>query len=171
VTPWTEAAPTVTSGAKIHAGAFQVADPRIHCRPRAGAYRVLRWDEAAATITGSLAVDNGAAAIADPRLRPDRQPPFTPLIIAADNTWHRPLTTLELGVLQSFPAMIDGKPLKLAGDSHTRWREAIGNAVPPLAALHIAAQLLRALLISALGAFEMSNNPVWVAPHRMAYVA
>ena len=171
VTPWTEAAPTVISGAKIHAGAFQVADPRIHCRPRAGAYRVLRWDEAAATITGSLAVDNGAAAIADPRLRPDRPPPFTPLIIAADNTWHRPLTTLELAVLQSFPAMIDGKPLKLAGDSHTRWREAIGNAVPPLAALHIAAQLLRALLISALGAFEMSNNPVWVGPHRMAYVA
>jgi site-specific DNA-cytosine methylase len=160
VTPWTEAAPTVISGAKIHAGAFQVADPRIHCRPRAGAYRVLRWDEAAATITGSLAIDNGAAAIADPRLRADRPPPFTPLIIAADNTWHRPLTTLELAVLQSFPAMIDGKPLVLAGTSHTRWREAIGNAVPPLAALHIAAQLLRALLISALGAFEMSNNPV-----------
>lgn len=171
VTAWDKPAETVTGGAKIHAGAFQVADPRINCRPRAGAYRVLRWDEAAATITGSLAIDNGAAAIADPRLRADRPPPFTPLIIAADNTWHRPLTTLELGVLQSFPAMIDGKPLVLAGTSHTRWREAIGNAVPPLAALHIAAQLLRALLISALGAFEMSNSPVWVAPHRMAYVA
>ena len=93
VTPWTESAPTVTSGAKIHAGAFQIADPRLGCAPRAGAYRVLRWDEAAATITGSLGIDNGAAAVADPRLDPDKPPPWTPIIVAADGTWHRPLTT------------------------------------------------------------------------------
>ena len=164
VTPWTESAPTITAGAKIHAGAFQVADPRIGCTPRAGAYRVLRWEDAAATITGSLAVDNGAAAVADPRLDPDRPPPFTPLIIAADGTWHRPLTTLELAALQGFPVAIDGKPLVLAGTSHTRWRQAIGNAVPPPAAHAIAGQLLRALLMSKLGAFALDSSPVWVGP-------
>jgi site-specific DNA-cytosine methylase len=152
VTPWTEPAPTVTGGAKIHAGAFQVADPRVQewlarseaidwlqfgCAPRAGAYGVLRWDEAAATITGSADVDNGRAAVADPRLRADRPPPFTPIIIAADGTWHRPLTTLELGALQGFPTVVDGRPLVLSGDSHTGWRERIGNAVPPWDLVHV----------------------------------
>jgi hypothetical protein len=73
----------VTSGAKIHAGAFQVADPRISTHPR---YRIM-------TLAEALALDLAA----------DRPPPFIPIIIAADGTWHRPLTTLELAVLQSFP--------------------------------------------------------------------
>lgn len=86
------------------------------------------------------------------------------MIIAADGTWHRPLTTLELAALQGFPVLVDGKPLVLAGTSHTRWREAIGNAVPPPAALAIGEQLLRALLIAKLGAFALDSNPVWVSP-------
>jgi len=186
VTPWTEPSPTVTGSAKIHAGAFQVADPRVQdwlvraesidwlrfrCTPRAGAYGVLRWEEAAATITGWMDVDNSRASVADPRVNPDRPPPFTPIIIAEDGTWHRPLTTLELAVLQSLPAVIGGKPLVLAGDSHTRWREAIGNMVPPAAAEKIAEQLLRALLIAKLGAFALGSSPVWVAPSAMAVVA
>lgn len=187
VTPWSSPAPTVTSRAKIHSGAFQVADPRVQewlaradtiewlsfgCKPRPGAYGVLRWDEAAATITGSMSVDNGRASIADPRLgwdvNPDRPPPFTPVIIAADGTWHRPLTTLELAVLQSLPAIVDGKPLVLAGTSHTRWREAIGNMVPPDAARAVGNQLLRALLLAHLGAFELDNNEIWVSPPELA---
>lgn len=164
VTPWTEPAPTITGGAKIHAGAFQVADPRVGCSPRAGAYRVLRWEEAAGTITGALSIDNGPAAVADPRIDPDRPPPFTPMIIAADGTWHRPLTTLELAALQGFPLHVGGEPLVLAGRSHTRWRAAIGNAVPPPAAEAIAVQLLTALLVSKLGAFAMSSHAVWVGP-------
>lgn len=186
VTPWTEPAPVITAGAKIHSGAFQVSDPRVQewlartetidwfrfgCAPRPGAYGVLRWNEAAATITGSMHLDNGRAAVADPRVNPDRPPPFTPIIIAADGTWHRPLTTLELAVLQSLPAEIDGKPLVLAGDSHTRWREAIGNMVPPKAAQKIGDQLLRALLIAKLGAFALGNSPVWVAPSARAVIA
>lgn len=186
VTPWTEPAPTVTGRAKIHAGAFQVADPRVRewlaraesidwlrfgCAPRSGAYGVLRWDEAAATITGSMDVDNGRAAVADPRVNPDRPPPFTPIIVAADGTWHRPLTTLELAALQGFPVSVAGKPLVLAGVSHTGWRERIGNAVPPPAARAIGEQLLRALLIAKLGAFVLDNNPVWVAPSARAVIA
>lgn len=151
VTAWTEAAPTVTSGAKIHAGAFQVADPRCAA---AGLYRIL-------TLAEALALD----------LPLDKAPPWIPVIIAADGTWHRPLTTLEIAVLQSLPERIDGAPLVLAGTSHTRWREAIGNAVPPAAALAIAEQLLQALLLSSLGAFALSNEEVWVAPMREGLAA
>lgn len=151
VTPWTEPAPTVTSGAKIHAGAFQVADPRI---PNGHRYRIM-------TLAEALALD----------LPLDKAPPFIPIIIAADGTWHRPLTTLELAVLQSFPALFRGAPLVLAGKGHTRWREAIGNAVPPDAARAIGEQLLRSLLLSSLGAFALDNNEVWVAPHARALIA
>jgi site-specific DNA-cytosine methylase len=148
VTPWTSPAPTVTSGAKIHAGAFQVADPRVSANAR---YRIL-------TLAEAMELD----------LDPDRPAPFIPLIIAADGTWHRPLTTLELAVLQSFPATIDGVPLVLTGKSHTRWRLGIGNAVPPAAALAVGNQLVRALLLATLGAFTLSNDEIWVSPAQEA---
>ena len=151
VTSWNEPAPTVTSGAKIHAGAFQVADPRIVERLN---YRLLTLDEA-------LDLD----------LPLDKAPPFIPVIVAADGTWHRPLTTLELAVLQSFPHLFDGKPLVLAGKSHTRWRLGIGNAVPPAAALNIGNQLLDALLLATLGTFALNNNDIWVSPTQEAMVA
>lgn len=145
VTAWDKPSPTVTSGAKIHAGAFQVADPRAARLP---SYRVFTLDEA----------------IAYRDTKPDKSPPFIPVIIAADGTWHRPLTTLELAVIQSFPAILDGAPLVLAGKSHTRWREGIGNAVPPDAAEAVAVQMLRVLLVSELGMFVLDSNPIWVAP-------
>ena len=184
VTPWDATAPTVTAGAKIHAGAFQVADPRSFlCSPRAGAYRVLRWDQAAGTVTGALGIDNGPAAVADPRLpafrwasaeeiaeaeaSPDRAPSFVPIIIAPDGTWHRPLTTLELAALQSLPLHdVDGAPIVLDGTSHTRWRKAIGNMVPPDSAEKVGDQVLLALLRSDLGVFALSCEPVWVTPYR-----
>lgn len=161
---WDQPSTTVAGESRPSNGSYAVSDPRLGCEPRRGAYRVLRWDEAAATITGSLGVDNGAAAVADPRLDPDKPPPFTPIIIAEDGTWHRPLTTLELAALQGFPTVIDGKPLVLAGKSHTRWREAIGNAVPPPAAQAVGEQLLRSLLLSTLGLFALSAESVWVQP-------
>lgn len=168
VADWGAASSTVTAESRPSNGKFSVADPRLGCEPRAGAYRVLSWDEAAATITGSLNIDNGAAAIADPRIDPDRPPPFTPLIIAADGTWHRPLTTLELAALQGLPLVHCGRPLKLAGSSHTRWREAIGNLIPPPSARAVGDQLLLALLVSKLGAWTMSPNEIWVAPEEEA---
>lgn len=190
VTPWDQAAPTVTAGAKIHAGAFQVADPRpFLCSPRAGAYRVLRWDQATGTVTGALSIDNGPAAVADPRIpyairwataeeiaeaeeHPDRSPPFIPIIIAADGTWHRPLTTFELWALQSGPLRdADGRPVVLDGTSHTRWRMAIGNMVPVDAATPISEQFLTSLLRSDLGVFALSAEAVWVAPTAEARVA
>ena len=183
VTAWDQPGPTVTSQAKIHTGAFQVADPRQFARPpRGGAYKVLRWDQAAGTVTGALSIDNGPAAVADPRgmfvagtaediaaaeAKPGAAPTFVPVIIAADGTWHRPLTTYELLALQGFPLVdAEGRPIVLDGTSHTRWRMAIGNAVPPPAAEAVGEQLLLALLRSDLGLFALSAAPVWVTPYR-----
>ena len=58
-----------------------------------------------------------------------------------------------------------GAPLKLAGSGHTRWRDAIGNAIPPSKAEAVGEQLLLALFVAKLGAFALSANLIWVAPH------
>lgn len=167
VLPWTAPSPTVAGKSHPGNGAYAVADPRLNCTPRNGAYGVLSWDEAAKTITGSAAMDNGTFAVADPRKPP---PGVVPVIIAADGTWHRPLTTLELAVLQGFPAEHAGAPLKLHGSSSSAWRERIGNAVPPPAAKAIGERMLATLLQSDLEAFSlaMPDSSVWVEPERYA---
>ena len=97
-----------------------------------------------------------------------KAPPIAPVILAADGTWHRPLTTIELAVLQGLPAEHRGAPLKLAGTS-SRQREGIGNAVPVQAAQAIAEQMLLTLLSSDLQAFALSSGgAVWVAPEKEA---
>ena len=87
-----------------------------------------------------------------------------PVIIALDGTWHRPLTTLELAVLQGFPlVMPDGSPLRLAGNSDARWRERIGNAVPPPAAEAIAEEILLSFLASEIkDEWQLSAKGIWV---------
>ncbi|MBX3203204.1 MAG: DNA cytosine methyltransferase, partial [Labilithrix sp.] len=155
-----EPSPTVAGGSYPGQGAYSVSDPRLKCKPRAGAWGVLGWREAAATITGHARVDNGRFAIGDPR----KPPPFLPVIIAEDGTWHRPLTTLELAALQSIPTIVRGAPLKLAGNTVRGWRERIGNAVPTDTAEAIAGQMLVALLQAKLGAFALSAGAVWVRP-------
>lgn len=160
VLEWTEPAGTITGNARPSTGRFSVADLRIKCKPRDGAYGVLSWEEAAGAITGHAKIDNGRFAVADPRKPPD----FTPIIIAADGTWHRPLTTLELAALQDLPTEIDGKPLVLDGSSVSAWRERIGNALPPGTAREIGVRVLVALLQHVLEAFALSSGDldVWV---------
>lgn len=161
ILPWDKPSPTVAGGSYPGQGAYSVADPRLDCAPRAGTYGVLGWEEAAATITGHARVDNGRFAVADPR----KPPPFTPIIIAEDGTWHRPLTTLELAALQSLPTVVRGEPLKLAGNTVRGWRERIGNAVPVDTAKAIAEQMLVALLGASVGSFLLSAaGGVWVEP-------
>lgn len=176
---WDEASFTIHGKAHIGTGAYAVADARVPSEPRNGAYGVIAWDEAAKTVTGAGAIDNGPWAIADERF-PDapplivienvRKPPSAvPVIIAADGTWHRPITTLELAALQSIPTEIDGKPLVLAGTSSTAWRERIGNAVPPKAAKRIAEQMLIALVEEAEGTMLLrGDGAVWVRPEAIA---
>jgi site-specific DNA-cytosine methylase len=166
VRAWDQPALTVIGATRPGSGAQAIADPRLTCSPRRGAYGVLRWDQAASTIGASLEIDNGRAAVADPRIpsNPRRAPDFTPIIVAADGTWHRPLTTLELAALQGFPTELRGGPFVLDGDSSTAWRERIGNAIPPPSAQAIASEMLLALLASRIQTYRMSGEPIWVEP-------
>lgn len=165
VNAWDEVASTITGAARPNNGAISISDPRFTCSPRAGTMGVQAWDESATTVTATGDVHSGAAAVADPRIPADTdRPDSPPVIISLDGTWHRPLTTLELAALQGLPLFVNGKPLKLAGNSDRIWREHIGNMVPPDAAQVIAEQALLALLASTVGAWTMSANDIWVAP-------
>lgn len=163
---WEEEASTVTGALRPNNGAISIADPRFGCSARNEVMGVQSWDEPGKTVTGSDDIHSGSAAVADPRILKDNEtldPP--PVIIALDGTWHRPLTTVELAALQGFPIMINGQPLKLAGNSDARWREAIGNAVPPPAAKAMAKVVLYALLVASAGiTWEMSAEEIWVSP-------
>jgi site-specific DNA-cytosine methylase len=87
------------------------------------------------------------------------------IILAADGTWHRPLTPLELARLQDLPAMVNGLPLQLAGSSISAIVERIGNAVPSGAARGIAEQMLLCLVSSDVGAGMLPvGGKVWVSP-------
>lgn len=162
VLEWTDAIGAVCGETSPTNGRFAVADLRFKGEYYRGTYGVLSWEDAAGTITGNARVDCGRFCIADPR----KPPPEVPIIIAADGTWHRPLTTLELAALQGLPTEVDGKPLTLSGKSISAWRERIGNAVPPPAAKAIAEKMLVALLESDLGAMALAgtDTPVWVEP-------
>lgn len=170
VMPWDRIANTVTGATRPNNGAISVADPRLTCSCRNGSYGVMKWNETAKTVTGAGDIHAGSAAVADPRIFKDTEvldPP--PIIIALDGTWHRPLTTLELAVLQSLdPVMPDGSPLKLAGNSDARWRERIGNMVPKHAAQAIAEEILFSFLASeAKEEFRLTTAGIWVAPGRV----
>ncbi len=162
VADWSEPTSAITGSASPTGsnGIAAVADPRIAlgCEPRAGAYGVVPWDAAAAAVTGSAGVDNGPFSVADPR----DVPAEPPIIRAPDGTWHRPMTTLDLAALQGLPATLDGEPLRLAGRSHAKWRERIGNAVPVGAGQAIAESILLALLAGALGTWTLGSTGIWV---------
>ena len=111
-----------------------------------------------------MRIINSPAAISDPRIPTDTES-GTWIIVAEDGTWHRPLTTLELAALQSLPLTLpDGTPLTLSGNSDARWREAIGNMVPPDAAEAIAGQILPSLMASRMGEWYLGTTGIWVMP-------
>ncbi|WP_232335203.1 DNA cytosine methyltransferase [Thermoactinomyces sp. CICC 10520] len=134
---------------------------QLGCKPRSGTYGIIRWNEPAPTVTGSADIHAGTAAVADPR-NPEMNE--KKLILGKDGTWHRPLTTLELAALQGFPTILNGKPLELAGKNEQRWRERIGNAVPPQAAQAIAETMLRTLMPAKEKEWVMAAEPIWVQP-------
>ena len=98
------------------------------------------------------------------------------VLISEDGTWHRPLTTLELAILQAFPAEHKGKALDLgvpagsrgrgpkADQAVTAQREVIGNAVPPAVARAMAEQMLLSLTVAngAVASMGDFGTPVWV---------
>lgn len=164
ISQWDEVSRTVTGAMRPNNGAISIQDPRLGCKCRDGTMGVQDWNTPGKTVTGTGDVHSGAAAVADPRIPQDSEQGIW-VIIAEDGTWHRPLTTWELMALQGFPLyMPDGKPVVLAGKSDAKWRERIGNAVPPPAAQAIGEQILRTLLLIALGTWELSANGIWVRP-------
>lgn len=137
-------------------GASNVADPRFKCTQRAGTMEVMTWDKSANIYSGS-------AAVADPRIPAENESGVW-IIISTDNTWHRPLTTFELAILQGLPTTIHGKPLVLSGKSDASWRERIGNMVPVQAATAIANQMLMAMLPTLKDEIVLGITPIWVIP-------
>ncbi|MGI6550146.1 MAG: DNA cytosine methyltransferase [Syntrophomonadales bacterium] len=164
VIDWDDPAPTVRSAGRVVNAPISVADPRLSCEPRNGTMGVQPWNQPSKTIIGSGDIHAGAAAVADPRIPKDTEvldPP--PIIIALDGTWHRPLTTLELVALQGFPIILaNGQPLQLAGNSDARWRERIGNAVPPPTARAIGEEILLALMSAKDNLWMLSSAGIWV---------
>lgn len=162
VQSWDEPSGTVIGGAGVSNGALNVADPRKWSG--AGNYGVMEWDEPSKTVTASGDIHAGTSAVADPRIpNPDDRGIY--IIIAADGTWHRPITTYEMAMLQGAPrTMRDGTPFELVDCSDGKAREYIGNMVPIQTATAIGNSLLETLMPNMLGDVHwgFSNLMIWV---------
>jgi site-specific DNA-cytosine methylase len=120
-----------------YVGPWWSSDPRIPANPRL----VVRWRQSDL----------------------DHAPTYLPVIPGrGDGSWHRPITLLERAALQGIPARVNGKPLELDG-TLSQVAKHIGNAVPKGAALAIAVEILRTLVLASTGAFMLSSGGgVWV---------
>lgn len=155
---WEQPVLSVIGRTQPDSGAQSVCEPRVTTL-RNGMYGVISWQQASATVLGRAKVDSGPFSVADPRTGK----PLPLIIIAADGTWHRPITTLEMAALQAIPTTIKGKPLVLAGTSSGAWRERIGNAIPVDAGKAIGASCLKALLCTSLGTWTLDGDSgLWV---------
>lgn len=190
VNDWHGPAHTVVGEGSVQNTWASTADPRLSCAPYATAYGVEDWDDNAGTVAGAARHDNGAWAVADPRwpvpthdveqaeegllvvvgpeldLKSRRSANPVPIIRSLDGTWHRPLTTLELAVLQGFPAQVNSEWLQLDGGCQKEWRKRIGNAVPPPAAEAIARECMEVLQASEEGTYRLRGEAVWVEQER-----
>ena len=200
VTDFSDTAKVVTGAVHPAGGALSVADPRPiglsaggrdqHGYNSQAHYGVLGWDDTSVAVPGYAKYDRGKWSVADPRLAEPEPLAALPApndrviarIIAADGTWHRPFTTLELAALQSLfdPEQVFRfdpdrdtwsmvQPFDLEGSSDAQKREWIGNAVPSAAAQGMAEEIGEALLLAKLGeTFTLSDKAIWVSPLRMA---
>lgn len=176
VTRYDHASNTVIAASTTGDGAFAIADPRTGLqRTKKDSYNtvkhygVIPWDSFTGVVSGASRHDNGSWSVADPRPNyqqdinalPKENDRLIAVIEALDGTWHRPFTTLELAALQGLVSEDD--QLLLSGNSHTSWRERIGNMVPPTAAKAIADVMGETLLLAWSGeTFTLSSTPVWV---------
>jgi site-specific DNA-cytosine methylase len=155
----------------------RIADPRLGCEPRNGAYGVVGWAEPSHTVLAHHSHDNTAGSVADPRVPEVVGPPFAidsrspchMVIEAADGTWHRPMTTLELAALQGFPVWDDATGwLELDGESHEQWRTWIGDAIPIDTAEAMFRAAIEALTEARDGFRLVGDGGIWVRPERLA---
>lgn len=172
VSEWDEASNTIIGGGKgVQGGWLSVADPRPGlASARTGQYRtaghygVVPWSEHSNAITGSGGHDNGSNNVADPRL-PEPAEKLGCIIVAEDNTWHRPFTTLEVAALQSIFDPEAYQHFQLYGRGDGELRTWIGNAIPRAAAKAMAEQFGQALLLAITGqTLILTASSVWVQP-------
>lgn len=187
VARYDEPAPTVTGSDRVGSGALSVADPRPACLKgdgdaykTQGHYGVVGWTEPSGAVPAFAKNNNGSWSVADPREAPIDAPavelpkPNERLvcrIVALDDTWHRPFTTLELAALQSLfdPEEVFTAGFDLDGTSDATKREWIGNAVPSAAARGMAETIGETLLLAELGeTFTLSSRGIWVKPLALA---
>ena len=171
---WEQASAAIIAHASIHNFPSQLADPRVECSPRAGTMGVEDWAVPSHAVIGQHVIGKARAAVADPRVPEivgepidldDKRPGYI-VIRAADGTWHRPMTTLELATLQGLPPKLGDSWLELDGNAQSGWRERIGNMVPPPAAEAIATSCLATLVAVAAGRWTLDGNPIWVREQR-----
>lgn len=169
VSAWDKPSTTIIGQTDIQAGALSVSDPRLDCSPRSGCMEVQDWNKPGKTVFASMDVYSGTAAVADPRI-PEETESGVWLIISEDGSWHRPITTFEMAMLQGLPQhFTDGSPLIFAGNSDKKWREHIGNMVPPPAACAMATSMLETMLPNILlnqWHWDVDGNAVWVRPEQ-----
>lgn len=161
-----DASKAIRGHSRIMQSASSIADPRLSCKPRSGTMGVQKWDKTAKTVIANGNIHASAAAVADPRIPGDRESGVW-VIIAEDGTWHRPLTTYELAMLQGFDTHLkDGRPFQLENCNDAKAREYIGNAVPKQSATAMGNVILIALASAEQGLnFELSWEQVWVTPN------
>jgi site-specific DNA-cytosine methylase len=162
---------TVIGASTTGHGAFSVSDPGTRARRTtgdayhtAGGFGVTRWDSPSNAVAGAACYDNGPWSVAEPRdCLPLAREKLIAYILSDDGTWHRPFTTYELAALQNL--FEPGEAFELDGKSDSRWREAIGNCVPPAAAKALADVMGTTLLLAKTGqTFMLSSQPIWVRP-------
>ena len=188
VTSATEPSPTVIAEATMAKSQVAIADPKPQPHP----YVVLSYEQTCRIADGEITAPFCIIDPADPEhplaiIESMDKPPFrweetvttgkngkkkvtrkkinVPLVlISADGTWHRPLTTLELAVLQGLDWMHNGEPLDFGGGS-TDQRTAIGNLIPAPAGTAVGVQFLMAGIASKMGCFFLSGGGgIWVLP-------
>jgi site-specific DNA-cytosine methylase len=190
---WDEASTPIIANATIHNHPCSLADPRLTYDPRGDSYGVASMDEPSKVIRAVQKHQNGVSSVADDRAEATAVPTHVlldgdefvlvgpeldldsyqsadpvPVILSPDGTWHRPMTTLELALIQGFPVKRAGAWLKFSGNSHAAWRERIGNAIPPPTAEAIAKSCIDTLEAAAEGRWMLSNRTVWVEPETVA---
>lgn len=184
----------IAATTSVGCGTYSITDAVPTAEPATGApsFVALSYAEAKRVADGEVAAP---FAIVDPE-RPDEplaivddmtKPPFrwvgagkkrrkvaVPLVLVSeDGTWHRPLTTLELAVLQGLPWQHKGKALDFGGGS-TSQRTLIGNMIPTPVGQAIGDEILKAGIAADAGAFFLTNGSsgVWVRPeHRARLIA
>lgn len=174
-----------------------VPDPRPVCLNAEGRegyatqghYGIVGWGEHSGAVPGFAKNNNGPWSVADPREAVlDVEPVALPApeerlvcrIIAADDSWHRPFTTLDLAALQSLfdPEEAyyceDGvwrarASFDLDASSDVAKREWIGNAVPGASATGMAETIGETLILASIGEkFQLSTRQIWVKPLALA---